>query len=139
MKRVAASLALALLAAGCASTPPPPPPPPKPSYSQQTVDGLYRGTSTRYQADSKACPSPGLVTLRVTEGHFEYRWKYKVMIPADIASDGTISGTLDDLKLTGQLIPAQPADGARPAMPQRLQGDVTNGVCAVHFTVTKRG
>lgn len=138
MKRIAASLALALLAAGCAGTPPPPPAPPKPNYSQQTIDGLYRGTSTRYQADSKTCPSPGLVTLHVAGGHFEYRWKYKVLIPADIASDGTIAGTLDDLTLTGQLIPAQPAEGDKPALPQRLQGDVTNGVCSVHFTVNKR-
>jgi hypothetical protein len=138
MKLSRVGLSLAMLVAACAAPPPPPAPPPKPAFSPETIDGLYRGTSTRYQADSRTCPSPGLVTLHVVGGQFEYRWKYKVMVPAAIAPDGSVQGQLDDLTLTGQLTPAAPAQGDAPASPQVIQGDVTNGVCAVHYTVTKR-
>jgi hypothetical protein len=139
MKLIHAGLLLALCAAGCASPPPPPAPPPKPVVAAEQIDGLYRGTSTRYQADSRACPSPGLVTLHVTGSQFTYRWKGATQIPASIAPDGSVQGQLDDLTLSGTLSPAQPASDGVAAQPQRIQGDVTNGTCGVHFTVTKRG
>jgi hypothetical protein len=97
------------------------------------VDGLYRGTSTRFQADSRACPSPGLVTLHVAGSQFIYRWNYRTEIPATILPDGSVQGQLDDLTLTGGFVASQ--DGA----PARIQGDVSNGTCAIHYTVTKRG
>ena len=43
-----------LLEAACASQPASPPAPPKPAVE---VDGYYRGTATRFQADSRACPA----------------------------------------------------------------------------------
>jgi hypothetical protein len=134
MKLSLASLSLVLLAAGCAA-PAPPPPPPKPVVSQDMVDGLYRGTSTRYQADSRACPSPGLVTLRVTGGQFTYRWTYRIQVPASIATDGSVSGALGDVSLSGKVMPPPPG-GAAPLV---IEGDVSNGVCGIHFTVTRRG
>ncbi len=141
MKLSQAGLLLALFAAGCAAPPPPPPPPPppKPVFPQAMVDGLYRGTSTRYQADSRTCPSPGLVTLHVVGGQFTYRWTWKLQVPASVLPDGSAQGQLGDITLTGHLVPAQPAhDGVR-AVPQRLEGDVTNGVCGIHYTVSRRG
>ena len=60
----------------CAHPPPPPAPPPAPAK----IDGVYRGTSTRYQADSRACPHPGLVTLYVQNNQFSYRWDYATWV-----------------------------------------------------------
>jgi hypothetical protein len=134
MKLSLASVLLVLLAAGCAA-PGPPPPPPKPVVTPDTVDGLYRGTSTRYQADSRSCPSPGLVTLHVLGGQFTYRWNARIQVPASIQSDGTVQGQSDDIMLTGQV--SLPAPGA--PVPLRIEGDVTNGICGIHYTVTKRG
>jgi hypothetical protein len=133
MKLSLASVSLVLLAAGCAA--PPPPPPPKPVIPPDMIDGLYRGTSTRYQADSRACPSPGLVTLHVLGGQFTYRWSGKIQVPGSIQSDGTVQGQSDDITLTGHLVLAPPGI----ATPQRIEGDVTNGICGIHYTVTKRG
>src|SRR5271165_6608 len=138
MKLSQASLLLVLCAAGCAA-PPPPPPPPKPVITPSMVDGLYRGTSTRYQADSRSCPSPGLVTLRITGGQFTYRWNARTQVPASVQPDGSVQGELGEVTLTGQVTLPQPgADGA-PDSPQRIVGDVTNGLCGIHYTVTRRG
>ena len=64
MNTIRAGLLAALCAAlsACAATPPPatPTPAPKPP---DTIDGEYRGTSTRFQAVNRACPHPGLVRL----------------------------------------------------------------------------
>jgi hypothetical protein len=140
MKLSVAGVLLAVFVAACAAPPPPPPPPPpKPAFTPETIDGVYRGTSTRYRAESRACPSPGLVTLDVESGQFSYRWKYHVMVPATILPDGSVQGQLDDLTLTGRLVPAEPpaSPGGRPTL-QRIEGDVSNAQCAVHYTVTKR-
>jgi hypothetical protein len=137
MKLSQAGLLLALSAAACAA--PPPPPPPKPVIALDQVEGLYRGTSTRFQADSRACPSPGLVTLHVTAGQFFYRWTYKIQIPASIQPDGSVQGQLDDITLTGQVTLAQPAQNGQPAVPARIVGDVSNASCGIHFTAGKRG
>jgi hypothetical protein len=133
MKLSLAGIPLVLLAAGCAA--PTPPPPPKTVVTQDMVDGLYRGTSTRYQADSRACPSPGLVTLHVLGGQFSYRWNGRIQVPASIQSDGTVQGQSADIVLTGQVILPPPGSAA----PVRIEGDLTNGICGIHYTVGKRG
>lgn len=124
MKRAALAAAICAALAGCESPPPPPPkPPPKPP---DIVDGEYRGTSTRFQADSRACPHPGLVHLEVIGNAFQYRWDNRTMVDATIAPDGTIAGTGERITLVG-----------RQTGP-KLEGDVTNGNCGLHFTVTKQ-
>jgi len=137
MKLSQAGLLLAVCVAACAA--PPPPPPPKPVITPDQVEGLYRGTSTRFQADSRACPSPGLVTLRVTAGQFFYRWTYKIQVPASIQPDGSVQGQFDDITLTGQVTLAQPAHDGQAAVPARIVGDVSSPSCGIHFTAGKRG
>jgi len=122
--RAALLAAICAALAGCASPPPPPPkPPPK---LPDIVDGEYRGTSTRFQADSRACPHPGLVHLEVIGNAFQYRWDNRTMVDATIAPDGAIAGTAERITLVG-----------RQTGP-KLEGDVTNGNCGLHFTVTKQ-
>src|SRR5271156_5209923 len=108
-------LAAALCAALGACAPPPPPPPAAPP--PEPVDGTYRGTSTRFQADSRTCPHPGLVLLVVQNGQFQYHWGYGVYIDATIAGDGTIQGSAPSFTMIGK------RDG------KRMEGDVTNGNC----------
>jgi len=118
-----ASLCAAL--AACAATPPAPAPtpPPKPAA---TVDGEYRGTSTRFQAGSRACPHPGLVTIEVSANAFQFHWDPQTWVDATISADGTITGGAESITLVGRLTGS------------RIEGDVTNGNCGLHFTVTKR-
>ncbi len=101
---------------------PSPAPPPRPPDS---IDGEYRGTSTRFQADSRGCPHPGLVRLEVIGSAFQYRWDPVTWVDATIAPDGTITGGAERITLVGKL--------AGP----KIEGDVTNGNCGLHFTVTK--
>ena len=124
--RAAAVLAMGGLLAACAGTRPPAAASPPPELSATPVDGIYRGTSTRYRADSRACPSPGLVVLRVVSGEFQYRWSGRTEVDARIAPDGTISGAFDTITLSGHL-----ADG-------RIEGDVSNESCAYHFRAGQR-
>jgi hypothetical protein len=116
-----------LLAALCATlaacAPPPQPQPPAPP--PEPVDGTYRGTSTRFQADSRNCPHPGLVLLVVQNSQFQYHWSYGVYIDATIAPDGTVRGSAPSFTLIGK------RDG------KRIEGDVTNGNCGLHYTVVK--
>jgi hypothetical protein len=122
MKLFRACLCAAL--AACAAKPPPPPePPPKPS---ETIDGEYRGTSTRFQADSRACPHPGLVFIEVYSHAFQYRWDPQTSVDATIAADGTVTGGAERITLVGRQAGT------------KIEGDVTNGNCGLHFTVTKR-
>ena len=116
-----ATLGAALFA--CAPPPPPPKPapPPKPP---QPVDGVYRGTSTRFLAQSRTCPHPGLVTLYVQDGKFYYRWDYATWVDGSIDPDGAVHGQGDRITLLGK------RDG------RHMEGDITNGVCGLHFTVT---
>jgi hypothetical protein len=118
-----ASLALLMLSA-CSSPPPPEAPPPQPV--QEVVDGFYRGTSTRFQANSRACPRPGLVSVQVWDRRFQYRWSYGVLVDAVIQPDGTIEGQGTGISLLGKYTP------------NRIQGDITNGDCGLHFTLTLR-
>ena len=112
--------ALASCAATAAAAPAPPPKPP------DTVDGEYRGTSTRFQADSRACPHPGLVDFEVIDSAFQFRWDRETWVDATIAPDGTITGGAERITLVGK------------QTGPTIEGDVTNGNCGLHFTVTKR-
>ncbi|HEY6433770.1 MAG TPA: hypothetical protein VIZ17_17460 [Acetobacteraceae bacterium] len=124
MRRNLIAVGVCAAAAGCATAPPAPAPvaQQKPAVS---TDGTYRGTSTRFQADRRDCPHPGLVTLYVQDRQFEYRWKPQLYITAVIQPDGTVSGTGADVTLAGHQ-----DDGT-------IDGDITNGACGLHFTAHK--
>jgi hypothetical protein len=120
---VALSAALCLALSACASKPVPPPAPPKPP---NWADGLYRGTSTRFQAESRSCPHPGLVKLDVYNGRFQFRWDRNTYIDATLAQDGSVQGNLGDFTLAGKLVD------------RKIEGDVTNGECGLHFTAKRQ-
>ena len=126
MHNLRAYLCAALCAglAACAAKPPPPPaaPPPKPA---QAIDGEYLGTSTRFQAGSRACPHPGLVRIEVSANAFQFRWSHETWVDATIAADGTVTGGAEGITLVGR------------QTGKKIEGDVTNGDCGLHFTVTK--
>jgi hypothetical protein len=121
IQRAAVVAAFCAVLSACASTPPPPPPPPKPPPPE--IDGEYRGTSTRFQADSKACPHPGLVDFQVIQHQFQYRWDYQTGVLATIEADGSVAGGAERITLVGK------QNGPI------IEGDVTNGNCGLHFTV----
>lgn len=129
-RRGMTALLLLCAATGCAKAPPARTPTaaaaPAPVVQNSGMDGTYRGTSTRYQADLRACPSPGLVTLRVLDGVFSYRWSRDDLVLATVRPDGSVSGAAGGISLTGR------ADS------DRISGDVSNGSCAYHFTATRR-
>jgi hypothetical protein len=114
----------AVLAACAAPAPAPSPPPPAPA--RDSLDGEYRGTTTRFQADSRRCPRPGLLRLDVLNHAFQFRWDAETWVDATIADDGTVTGGGERISLVGQRRGAQ------------ITGDITNGECGLHFTVTKR-
>ena len=126
IRPILALAAVGLLAACAGSASRPAPAAPPPGVASTPVDGIYRGTSTRYRADSRACPSPGLVLLRVVGGQFQYRWNGRTEIDAIIAPDGVVSGAFDTIVLGGRL-----AGG-------RIEGDVSNESCAYHFRAVQR-
>jgi hypothetical protein len=113
-------VALSLLPAACGSAPPRPAPKPA-----EETSGFWRGTSTRFQVESRSCPRPGLVTIQVWDDKFQYRWDNKTWVDAAILADGTVQGQAPGITLVGKLAG------------KRLEGDVTNGDCGLHFTVTK--
>jgi len=115
---------LGALLFACAPAPDPAPKPAAPPAPVAPVDGVYRGTSTRYLAQSRTCPHPGLVTLYVQDGQFFYRWDYATWVNANVESDGTVHGQAEAVTLQGR------RDG------KRMEGDITNGLCGLHFTVT---
>ncbi len=88
-------------------------------------DGAYYGTSTRFRADARDCPHPGVITLYVAQGGFYYRWTYGTDIAATIAPDGTISGTGPGITLTGTV------------RGRRMDGNVVSATCGLHFTVAR--
>ena len=88
-------------------------------------DGAYYGTSTRFRADARDCPHPGIITLYVAQGGFYYRWTYGTDIAATIAPDGTISGTGPGITLTGTV------------RGRHMDGNVVSAACGLHFTVTR--
>ena len=106
--------------------------PSAPAAAPASFDGLYKGTSTRYQAAGRVCPGPGLVTLRVQGGAFDYRWSNAVSLQVTIAPDRSLQlagagGPLGDISVAGR------------ASPGVIEGDVTSPSCAFHFTARKRG
>jgi hypothetical protein len=117
-----AALCAAVSACAAPSPPPPPAPPPKPP---ETMDGEYRGTSTRFQAQSRSCPHPGLVRFDVIDSQFQFRWDAGTWVDAVIAPDGTVSGSAERITLVGK------------QTGPKIEGDVTNGDCGLHFTVTR--
>ncbi|MGA8193703.1 MAG: hypothetical protein WB902_10075 [Acetobacteraceae bacterium] len=126
MNTIRAGLLAALCAAlsACAATPPPatPTPAPKPP---DTIDGEYRGTSTRFQAVNRACPHPGLVRLDVNDHQFQFRWDARTWVDAAIGPDGTVTGSAERITLVGK------------QAGQKIEGDVTDGDCGLHFTVIR--
>ncbi len=122
--RATVAAAVCAVLSACAATPPTPPPAPKPPPAD--IDGEYRGTSTRFQAGSKACPHPGLVDFQVIQHQFQYRWDYQTFVLATIAPDGGVTGGAESITLVGK------QNG--PV----IEGDVTNGNCGLHFTVKLR-
>ena len=90
-----------------------------------TIDGLYRGTSTRFIAQDKSCPHPGLVKFDVSNRALHYRLNWPTTVDATIDPDGTVSGQSAGYNLTGDW------DG------QKIEGDVVSVVCALHFRAVK--
>ena len=90
------------------------------------ADGTWRGSSTRFQADARSCPRPGLVTLRVLENRFQFRWDARTWIDATIDANGTVHGEGPGISLLGK----RDRD--------RMEGDVTNGICGLHFTAVRK-
>lgn len=126
--RTVSALALCVALAACGSDPKPPPKPvapPKPPPAPVVIDGTWRGTSTRFRAERRDCPHPGLVTLHVQDRQFEYLWTWKTRVISEVESDGSVHGEAPDITLVGQV------------RGKRMEGDVTNGYCGLHFTVTK--
>jgi hypothetical protein len=87
-------------------------------------DGDYRGSSTRTQALRRTCPRPSLLRISVRGGVMFYRWDYQDM-QVSVLNNGTLSGTLPGVLLTGT------HDGTT------MQGNITDGQCGLHFTLTK--
>jgi hypothetical protein len=117
-----ASLCAVLAACAAKPTTTSPATPPK---SAQAIDGEYVGTSTRFQAGSRACPHPGLVRIQVSGNAFQFRWSLDTWVNATIAADGAVRGSAEGITLVG-----------RQTGP-KIEGDVTNGACGLHFTVTR--
>lgn len=110
----------ALLPAACAGSPASAP------TTHEDSSGTWRGTSTRFQAQGRLCPHPGLVTLQIWDDKFQYRWDGGTYVDATIQSDGSITGQGPGITLVGKY------------ESKRIEGDITNGVCGLHFTVVKK-
>jgi hypothetical protein len=87
-------------------------------------DGDYRGTATRFQVLRRTCPRPAILNLSVRGGVMFYRWDNQY-IQVSVLSNGTLSGALPGVQLTGT------HDGTT------MQGNVTDGQCGLHFTLTR--
>ena len=113
--------ALSLLPGACSA-----PSPTAPASPRVDSSGTWRGTSTRFQAEAKSCPHPGLVTLTIWDDKFQYRWDGKTFVDSAIRADGSILGQAPGITLVGK------RNGGR------IEGDITNGACGLHFTVVKK-
>ena len=87
---------------------------------------VYRGASTRFQADARTCPSPGLVLIRPENDAFTYRLGGRILIETTIIGDGTLAGQGQDYTITGT------------ATAEKIEGDVQNGQCAYHFRAIRK-
>lgn len=126
IQRAALLVVLGVLASCARAPPPPPPPPPAPPPPAATIDGLYRGTSTRFRAQAKACPYPGLVRLEVVDRSFRYRLNGVMSIDATIDPDGKVSGQVNEFTLAGQWTG------------NKIEGDITSEQCGLHFRAMQR-
>ena len=91
------------------------------------MDGTYVGTSTRFRADSRACPSPGRVTLRVLDGVSSYRFA-RQPVPLTVAADGSVTGSLPISSALGDVTFTGHADNGQ------IIADVTTAECSYHVT-----
>ena len=125
-RRAGAALLVCAALGACAAPPPKPAAPLTPAANSGPTDwdGEYRGTSTRFRATERDCPHPGLLTLYVGQSSFDFRWN-QIDITAAIGSDGSVSGQGPGITLSGQV------------KGKRMEGDVTDGACGLHFTVTR--
>jgi hypothetical protein len=89
-------------------------------------DGVWRGSSTRFQVVSRQCPRPRLMTVSVQNSGFAYPWTPGSFIAVTIAPDGTLSGAQDDIAIKGKYTPGQ------------ITGDASNGLCGLHFTLMRQ-
>lgn len=90
-------------------------------------DGDYVGTNTRSQFPQRRdCPHSGPFRLLVQAGVAYYRWNYYQYVPIQFLNNGTLSGSVPGIQLTGTY------DGTT------IQGDVTDGQCWLHFTLRRR-
>ena len=89
------------------------------------LDGAYWGTSTRFRADRRSCPHPGLVKFDVQDGRFEYRWNYGTSVESYVLPNGEVHGQAPGITLVGRRVGS------------RIEADVTNGHCGLHFTVAR--
>ena len=99
--------------------------PPAPLRPIGTIDGLYGGTSTRFKAEDRSCPHPGLVRFQVMNRSFRYRLNGPITVDAAIDPDGTVTGQAAGFTLRGEW------DG------QKIEGDVVSILCALHFRAVK--
>ena len=100
-----------------------------PAASTVSSEGDYRGTATRYQVLRRDCPRPSQLlsmVVNVRAGVMYYRWENQY-IPVTVASNGTLSGSIPGVQLTGT------HDGTT------MEGNVTDGMCGLHFTFRKIG
>ena len=89
-------------------------------------DGDYAGTATRSQFPQRRdCPHSGPFRLTVQAGVAYFRWGYQY-IPVQLLSNGTLTGTLPGVQLTGT------HDDST------MQGDITDGQCWLHFNLKRR-
>ena len=119
--RIALFVALSLGPAACG-----PSTPAVPSRPAGESAGTWRGTSTRFQAEAKSCPRPGLLTLTIWDDKFQYRWDGQTFVDSAIKPDGSILGQAPGITLVGKYAG------------KRIEGDITNGACGLHFTVVKK-
>jgi hypothetical protein len=91
-----------------------------------STDGEYAGTATRSQFPQRRdCPHSGPFELTVQAGVAYFRWGYQY-IPTQVLSNGTVTGTLPGVQLTGT------HDSST------MQGDITDGQCWLHFSLKRR-
>ncbi len=89
----------------------------------RSPDGDWRGSSTRFQAEGRGCPGPGLVNAQVIDRQFQLRWGGRATIPVAIAADGTVSGQSGDVTLTGKF------------SGNAIIADATSPTCGLHYTL----
>jgi hypothetical protein len=89
------------------------------------ADGEYRGSSTRFQVLRRTCPRPGLLRLSVRSATLFYPWGGQY-IQVSILNNGTLAGSLPGVQLTGTHDTTV------------IRGDVTDGQCGLHFTLTRQ-